>query len=452
MAEHGPAINVLDYETGHHFSNLIMARDSHPFELHYGMFLPTLRGQGTDEQQEKWIPLALIRAIVGTYAQTELGHGTNLRKLEVTSTYDPKTQEFVLHSPTVTATKWWPGGLGKTSNYAIVVAQLWTLGKCYGPHPFLVQLRDLETHQPLPGIKLGDIGPKLGFNANDNGFLIFDHLRIPRDQMLMRHAQVLPNGEYVKPAHSKLGYGTMVYVRSMMIGDQGLQLGIAATIAIRYSAIRRQGEMVEGQGEVKVLDYQTQQYRIFPQMAKAYAYIFASTKVRDMYTKNMKLMKSGNVSLLPELHALSSGLKAVVTWEVAQGIEQCRLACGGHGFSQASGFPELYAQTVAGCTYEGENIVLLLQVSKFLVKAARQVRSGEAALLAEVAEYLGVVGANRSTFSQSQNFSDKIVIEAFEHVARRLVFSALDKLDHLRGEGVGPEEAWNRTSVELCKA
>ncbi len=65
-----------------------------------------------------------------------------------------------------------------------------------------------------------------------------------------------------------------------------------------------------------------------------------------------------------QLHALTSGLKGVLTFGVAQGIERCRLACGGHGYSHASGIPDLYAFAVAGCTYEGENIVLLLQVAR----------------------------------------------------------------------------------------
>jgi len=42
--------------------------------------------------------------------QTELGHGTFLRGLETRATYDPKTQEFILESPSLTAYKWWPGG------------------------------------------------------------------------------------------------------------------------------------------------------------------------------------------------------------------------------------------------------------------------------------------------------------------------------------------------------
>lgn len=92
--------------------------------------------------------------IIGTYAQTELGHGTFIRGLETTATYDERTQEFVLHSPTITAYKWWPGGLGKTANHAVVMAQLVTKGQKRGPHPFFVQLRDEETHVPLKGIKV----------------------------------------------------------------------------------------------------------------------------------------------------------------------------------------------------------------------------------------------------------------------------------------------------------
>ena len=55
-----------------------------------------------------------------------MGHGTFIRGLETTATYDANTEEFVLHSPTITAYKWWPGGLGKTANYAIVMANLIT--------------------------------------------------------------------------------------------------------------------------------------------------------------------------------------------------------------------------------------------------------------------------------------------------------------------------------------
>lgn len=78
-----------------------------------------------------------------------------------------------------------------TANYCVVMAQLYTKGKHCGMQPFIVQVRDEETHLPLPGIKVGEIGAKLGFNTVNNGFLGFDNFRIPRNQMLMRYAQVL---------------------------------------------------------------------------------------------------------------------------------------------------------------------------------------------------------------------------------------------------------------------
>ncbi|KAK7069628.1 Acyl-coenzyme A oxidase (Acyl-CoA oxidase), partial [Halocaridina rubra] len=72
-------------------------------------FIGALMGLCNEEQKTLWLGKAMKGEIIGTYAQTELGHGTNVRGLETTATYDEKTQEFVLHSPTLTATKWWPG-------------------------------------------------------------------------------------------------------------------------------------------------------------------------------------------------------------------------------------------------------------------------------------------------------------------------------------------------------
>lgn len=77
----------------------------------------------------------------------------------------------MLHSPTLSATKWWPGGMGKTATHAVVMARLFIAAKDYGPHAFIVQLRSLETHLPISGVKVGDIGPKFGYGGVDNGFM-----------------------------------------------------------------------------------------------------------------------------------------------------------------------------------------------------------------------------------------------------------------------------------------
>ena len=112
-----------------------------------------------------------------------------------TATYDKKTDEFVIHTPEPKATKWWPGELGRIANYAVVFAQLKIpdddgVVSNYGVAPFIVQLRSLDDHKHLPGVKTGDMGPKLGYYGKDNGWATFDQVRIPRDQLLQKFIQV----------------------------------------------------------------------------------------------------------------------------------------------------------------------------------------------------------------------------------------------------------------------
>ena len=76
----------------------------------------------TDEQYKKWVPLCRDLRISGCYAQTELGHGSDVAGLETTATFDAKTDEFVIHTPSVRATKWWAGDMGRYANYAVVFA------------------------------------------------------------------------------------------------------------------------------------------------------------------------------------------------------------------------------------------------------------------------------------------------------------------------------------------
>jgi acyl-CoA oxidase len=154
---------------------------------------------------------------------------------------------------------------------------------------FIVQLRSLEDHSPLPGVTLGDIGGKFGsgaYNSMDNGVLRFDHVRIPRDQMLMRFvrldhhtsfchfipffvltflkldmvifllsrlSQVTREGKYVHSNVPKqLLYGTMVYVRQSIVADASKALSRAVCIAVRYSAVRKQFGSQDGGPETQV--------------------------------------------------------------------------------------------------------------------------------------------------------------------------------------------------------
>jgi len=146
------------------------ARNFGAMQLHYAAFTPTLMAQLSAEQQAEWLLPAYRMEIVGALAQTELGHGSNVRALQTTAEYDASTQEFVLNTPTLQAMKWWPGGLGKSATHCALYAQLVLNGRELGFHTFMLQLRD-EDHHPLPGITLGEIGPKFGDNMVCHGML-----------------------------------------------------------------------------------------------------------------------------------------------------------------------------------------------------------------------------------------------------------------------------------------
>uniref|UniRef100_H3C704 Acyl-CoA oxidase 1, palmitoyl n=1 Tax=Tetraodon nigroviridis TaxID=99883 RepID=H3C704_TETNG len=357
---------ISDPDEIYYYKNMAQGGHHEALGLHFVMFLPTLYSQCDPRQSREWIPLAESFQVVGTYAQTEMGHGTHLRGLETTATFDPSTQEFVLHSPTISSIKWWPGGLGKTSNHAIVLAQLHTQGRCHGLHAFIVPIRDMDTHVPLPGVVVGDIGPKFGFSEVDNGFLKLEHVRIPLDNMLMKFAKVEPDGTYVKPPSAKLTYGTMVFIRSMIVGQSALALAKSCTIAIRYSAVRHQSELRPGEPEPQILNYQTQQHKLFPVLAAAYAFTFVGQYMKDTY-RRISDIHAGDYSQLPELHALSAGLK-FTTWAANAAIEVCRMSCGGHGYSRSSALPDIYVEFTPTCTYEGENTVMMLQTASLLLK------------------------------------------------------------------------------------
>ncbi|KAK3102591.1 hypothetical protein FSP39_012444 [Pinctada imbricata] len=207
------------------------------------MFIPALERMTTEEQKAKWLTLAKQYKILGAYAQTEMGHGTYLRGLETTATYDTQTQEFVLDTPTISSIKFWPGTLGKSANYAIVLAILIIKGKKYGMHPFLVQIRSLIDHTPMPGVKVGEIGARMGRLSSDNGYLILNKIRIPRENMLMKNAEVSADGTFTSKAPDQANYAAMIMARVNLCQSSCHYMSQGATIGIRYSSVRRQSKL-----------------------------------------------------------------------------------------------------------------------------------------------------------------------------------------------------------------
>ncbi|KAF6750439.1 acyl-CoA oxidase [Ephemerocybe angulata] len=342
-----------------------------PIHLHNVAFQPVFNLQGAPSLVEKYGALIASRGIFGCYLQTELGHGTNVGRLETTATYIPQTREFEINSPTITSSKWWIGALGKTATHGVVQAKLILGGKDLGPHLFFVQLRSLKDHTPLPGIVIGDIGPKsgAGFGPTDNGFARFDHVRIPKDQMLSRFAQVTEDGRYQQPPHAKLSYGGMLYIRANMVTGGGWLMAKAATVAIRYGTVRRQGEIGPDGLEKQIISYPSTYYRLLPILSHSYVFIQLGRQLTKAFDTMAACLAKGDTSLLAEMHATTSGLKVLVSSTGVQDIEVARRSMGGHGYSAFAGLGRMYNDYLPSVTYEGDNFVLDQQVVRAALKA-----------------------------------------------------------------------------------
>ncbi|KAI8971350.1 acyl-CoA dehydrogenase/oxidase C-terminal [Pilobolus umbonatus] len=400
-----------------------------PLVMHYSAFLSVIRSQGTDEQIEKWFIAGVKHAIIGCYAQTELGHGSNVLGLKTTAVYDIKTDEFIINTPDLTAAKWWIGALGVCSTHALVQAQLIVDNHNHGPHLFIVPLRSTIDLKPLKGIKVGDIGPKAygGFSTMDNGYAMFDHVRIPRENMLMKFSQLTREGKYILPVHSKLSYGSMVKLRVDIVGDAGWKLSKAVTIAVRYCTVRRQfinPDDSQNGLEAQVISYSSVQHRLMPLLATAYALIISSGELAADYSELMSQLQGGNAEMLPEIHATSCALKIWSSRRASEGIEECRKAMGGHGFSSYSGVADLFASIVPANTYEGDNFVLCQQTARSLLKQLKSVSQGNL-IKAGNSDYLNKLakddGSSFKFTSAEQILDSHVQLDLFGIRAARLV-------------------------------
>jgi acyl-CoA oxidase len=215
--------------------------------------------------------------------------------------------------------------------------------KDYGVHPFMMQIRSLEDGKPLPSLELGDIGLNYSYNGNDNGYIRFDNIRVPRSALLNRHAQVLADGTYVPSKNHTDFYTTMIYVRNVIVECVAYQLAQAVTIGTRYSVVREQGLGPNGalEAEVPVYHYKSQHFRLLTMISKAYAIKFASKALNIGLEDHTARVLKGDQSRAQYIHVLCSGYKVWSTQLAADGAEDSRKLCGGHGYMSMSGLCEI---------------------------------------------------------------------------------------------------------------
>jgi acyl-CoA oxidase len=373
------------------FMELVLADPSLQIKsgVQWGLFGSAVYQLGTKKHHDRWLSDIIELRLPGAFAMTETGHGSDVAAIGTTATYDPETEEFVLHTPFRGAWKDYLGNAALHGKAATVFAQLITGGVNYGVHCFFVPLRD-DDGAFLPGIGGEDDGVKGGLNGIDNGRLHFDHVRIPRENLLNRYGDVAADGTYSSEISSPgrrffTMLGALVQGRVSLDGAATTATALALHIAVTYANQRRQFDSGRGSDEVVLLDYGKHQRRLLPRLARVYAQFFAN----DELLRAFDGVFSGANDTPAErenLETLAAALKPMSTWNALETIQEAREACGGAGFLAENRLVGLHQDLDVYVTFEGDNNVLLQLVGKrLLADYARQFKGADAGTLAKYA-------------------------------------------------------------------
>lgn len=340
--------------------------------VQFGLFGGAILQLGTRPHHDQYLARIVTGELMGCFAMTETGHGSDVQRLGTVATYDADTEEFVITTPTDQARKDYIGNAAAHAELAVVFAQL-DLGPDEedrkGVHAFVVPIR--RDGAVVDGVRIEDCGLKMGLNGVDNGRIWFDGVRIPRGNLLNRFADVAADGTYSSEIENPnrrffTMLGTLVQGR-VSVGGAGINASkVAITIATKYAVRRRQFEAANPPEEELLLDYGLHQRRLFPLLARTYALHFAQDVVRG----RLHDVFSGVVDdehARRELESRAAGTKALGTWHATETIQECREACGGAGYLSVNRFAALKADTDVFTTFEGDNHVLLQLVAKGLL-------------------------------------------------------------------------------------
>jgi acyl-CoA oxidase len=365
LDEVGAAISA--FETQAHADLSLLVKSG----VQWGLFGGAIRHLGTAEHHERYLRDVMSLKVLGCFAMTETGHGSDVQALCTTATYDPATEEFVVDTPDDEAAKNYIGNAARDGTIAVVFAQLHTAGKGHGVHALLVPIRQPDG-RPAPGVTITDDGLKAGLNGVDNGSLRFDQVRVPRSALLDRFGAVAPDGTYSSPIENVnrrffTMLGTLVQGRISVSGAAIAAAKSALTIAIRYGDGRRQFKRPDTGEEIPVLDYLTHQRELLPALATTYALSFAQAELVSELNDIMQASEAADEKARRRLETFAAGIKTASTWHASSVIQACREACGGAGYLAENQLAGLRADTDVFTTFEGDNKVLLQLVAKTLL-------------------------------------------------------------------------------------
>ncbi|MEU0302640.1 acyl-CoA dehydrogenase [Streptomyces sp. NPDC006175] len=337
--------------------------------VQFGLFGGAILQLGTERHHDAYLPDLITGKLMGCFAMTETGHGSNVQALGTRATYDAARQEFVITTGGDHARKDYIGNAARHAELAVVFAQLEVGGEARGVHAFVVPVR--AEGEVAPGVRIEDDGRKMGLNGVDNGRIWFDGVRVPREALLNRFADVTAEGVYESPIENPdrrffTMLGTLVQGR-VSVGGAGVNAAkVALAIATKYAVRRRQFEAASDTEEQLLLDYGLHQRRLLPLIARTYALHFAQDVVRTQLHEVFSGIED-DAQARRRLEARAAGTKALGTWHATRVVQECREACGGAGYLTVNRFAALKADSDIFTTFEGDNHVLMQLVAKGLL-------------------------------------------------------------------------------------
>lgn len=422
------------------------------FGVQFGLFGGALYMLGTERHHQKYLEAMHRAELLGCFAMTETGHGSNVKGLHTTATFDAEKDELVIHSPNHAAGKEYIGN-AMHSTMAAVFAQLIVDGQSHGVHAVLVPLRD-ENGELLPGVTVKDNGYKMGLNGVDNGRIWFDQVRVPRENLLDKYGGIDEEGKYESPLKNpSRRFFTMLgalVVGRISVGLAGVSASKnALTIGVKYALKRQQFAPKDNEPETLIMDYPTHQHRLIPLIAKTYAYHFALQKLADKYANKTD-------EDMRHIETLAAGLKSKATWHATRTIQECREACGGKGYLAENRLPSLKADTDIFTTFEGDNTVLMQLVAKGVLSEFKQSFHDEG--------YRAVVRYLYTRFSQrvdelnpiqTRNISTEHLLsrefhkDAFEYRFQKLLITCSSRMQDYLKKRIDPYQAFLKCQMHM---
>ncbi|MEJ6018667.1 acyl-CoA dehydrogenase family protein [Corynebacterium sp. H113] len=355
--------------------------------VQWGLFGGAVDNLGTERHAEL-IPKIINLELLGCFAMTERGHGSDVMNIETTATYDRETGEFVVNSPTPSAQKCYIGNAARHGHMAAVFAQLHTtdadgtVSESHGVHCLLVPIRN-DDGTPAPGVTIGDHGYKGGLTGVDNGTLLFDNVRVPRESLLNRFGDVDENGEYSSSIDSLnrrffTMLSTLIRGRISVGAAAGAATRSSLAIATRYATRRRQFEGLPGQ-EKHLMEHRAHRLRLLPLVARSYALQLLQNEIVERIDAQEAAVAAGTWDIANpdpeqqwkqrELESQAAAVKVAATEHATAAIQEAREACGGAGYMAENLLTIFKDDSDVFTTFEGDNTVLIQMVGKELITA-----------------------------------------------------------------------------------